>query len=39
MQEVELYPRYMAHQLRTHLSASVVGKLVQINDKRHSIML
>jgi hypothetical protein len=39
MQDVELYPRYMAHQLRTHIPASVVGKLIEVNEKRHSVML
>ena len=39
MQEVELYPRYLAHQLRTHLSAALVGKLVETNPKRNSLLL
>ena len=39
MQDIELFPRYMAHQLRTHLAATVVGRLVELNDKKHSIVL
>ena len=39
MQEVEVYPRYLAHQLRTHLPATVVGRLVEMNDKKRSLLL
>jgi hypothetical protein len=39
MQDLDLFPRYMGHQLRTHLSATVVGKLLEANPKRNSLML
>lgn len=39
MQETELYPRYLAHQLRTHLSATVVGRLLEVNDQRNSLLV
>jgi hypothetical protein len=39
MQDAEYFPRYMAHQLRTHLSATVVGRLVEVNEQRHSVMI
>lgn len=39
MQDIEFYPRYMAHQLRTHLPVTVVGRLVEINSKRTSLVL
>jgi hypothetical protein len=39
MIEVELYPRYMAHQLRTQLNATIVGKLTEINKKKESFII
>lgn len=39
MQDIEFYPRYMAHQLRTHLPATVVGRLVETDSKRNSLLL
>jgi hypothetical protein len=39
MQEIEYYPRYLAHQLRTHLPVTVVGRLVEINSKRTSLLI
>ena len=39
MQEVELFPRYMGHQLRPTLPATVVGKIVDFNHKRNSAIL
>jgi len=37
--DIELYPRYLPHHLRTQMAATVVGKLVEYNPKRHSIIL
>ncbi len=37
--DVELYPRYLAHQLRTQINATVVGKVVDINKKKGSLIL
>lgn len=39
MIEVEVYPRYMAHQLRTQLNATIVGKLIEINKKKESFII
>lgn len=39
MQEAEFYPRYLAHQLRTHLPATVVGRLLEVNEKRNSVLI
>jgi hypothetical protein len=39
MIDIELYPRYLSHQLKTQLNATVVGKLVEINKKRGSVIL
>lgn len=39
MMDVELYPRYMAHQLRTQINATVVGKVIEINKKKASLVL
>ena len=37
--ELELYPRYQGHCLRTQMAMTVVGKLVGTNPKRCSILL
>lgn len=39
MIEVEVYPRYMAHQLRTQLNATIVGKLTDINKKKETFII
>ena len=39
MIEVEIFPRYMAHQLRAQLNASIVGKLIETNKKKASVMI
>ena len=39
MIEVEIFPRYMAHQLRAQLNASIVGKLIETNKKKASLMI
>lgn len=39
MIDVELFPRYLAHQLKTQLPATVVGKLIETNKKKGSITL
>ena len=39
MQDPEYFPRYMVHQLRTHMPASVVGRLVNINPNKRSITI
>ena len=39
MQEADLFPRYMGHQLRPTLLATIVGKLTEINHKRNSVTL
>lgn len=39
MIEVEIYPRYMAHQLRTQINATIVGKLTEINKKKETFII
>jgi hypothetical protein len=39
MQEAELFPRYMGHQLRPTLQATVVGKIIEFNNKRNSAIV
>ena len=39
MIDVEIYPRYMAHQLRTQINATVVGKVIEINKKKGSFIV
>lgn len=39
MIDIELFPRYMAHQLRTQINTTIVGKAVDINKKKSSVFL
>lgn len=39
MIDVEIYPRYMAHQLRTQINATIVGKVVETNKKKGSFIV
>ena len=36
---IDLFPRYLASQLRTQINATIVGRLSEINKKRGSFTL